>query len=393
MRRLAFCSIAYPAIILAAHFLVASTPAEISLAGSIAGRNLYTSDTTSPQTSFDDQWARMVRITRADQSIFADSYAAAIWSEAQIDANRALAILARIAQIDNRKPSDWDVVISGFKAATEDPKDQERQEWGQDIWVRLLLEANKANLQSEFRAAERTLDMKLAELSSTIRSPYVGRGIGVTHLPSWQGAYDNDLLILKNETGRDLSLSAFFVTIQGKDGSRITHLHHASVWANGQQLYFKYPYYETDYASGQTVNHPVRVEVSVFSPDGFIQDVKIWTDDEYDNTIRKYIRDVTVSPVFLGEYVEDGTNRAYYPGAKVSFIGLNRLPVKRITVRFTRRGQTAEARWDWNKYLPAGEDVVLRAQSLAQFCKYNPPEQKQVIIEFTDSSVPAVIAW
>ena len=373
--------------------LPASTPADMSYAASIAGRNLYTTENTSPQTSFDDQWQRMVRISKADPSIFTDPYAASIWSEAQMDANRALAILARIAQIDNRKPSDWDVIVSGLKAATEEPQNKERQEWGQDFWVRLFMEAGKSDLQGQFRTAETALDTKLAELSRTVRSPAIGSGIGITHLPSWQGAHNSDLLILRNDTGRNLSLPAIFVTIEGADGSRVTHLHHASMWTNGQQCYFRYPFYDSDYASGQTVRHPARVEVSVFSSDGSYQDVKVWTDDAYANTIQTYIRDLKISPVFLGEYVESGTNATYYPGAKFSFSGLNRLPVKSITVRFTRRGQTAEARWDWNKYLPENEDVVLRAQSLARFGKYGPPEQKQIIIEFTDTSVPAVITW
>ena len=191
-----------------------------------------------------------------------------------MDANRALAILARIAQIDNNKPSDWDVVVSGFKAATEDTKNKDREEWGQDAWVRLLMEAGKANLENEFRTAEQTLAMKLAELSSAVRYPYVGQGIGMTHLPSWQGAYSNDLLILRNETGRDLSRPAFFVTFLGNDGSRITHLHRASIWGNTQELYFKYPYYETDYASRQTVSHPASVEVSVYSPDSVLRNAQ-----------------------------------------------------------------------------------------------------------------------
>jgi hypothetical protein len=100
-----------------------------------------------------------------------------------------------------------------------------------------------------------------------------------------------------------------------------------------------------------------------------------------------------VSPVFLGEYVEEETGKPYYPGVKFSISGLNRLPVKRITVQFVRGGETVEEHWNWNKYLPQGEEVVLRSQSFARFGKYAPPEQKRVILEFTDSSVPAVVTW
>ena len=286
-------------MILAAHSLAASTPAEISLAGFVAGRNLFKSDATSPQTSFDDQCARMVRIASSDRGMFTDPAAEAIWSEAQLDARRALATLARIAEIDNKKPSDWDVVVSSLKAAGEDTKNKDRQEWGKDLWVRLLMEFGKTSLQKEFRTAEWALDTKLAELSSTVRPPYTGQGIGIVHLPSWQGAYDNDLLILKNQTGQDLTRPAVFVTFQGRDGKQVTHLHHALMWANNQQVYFKYPYYETDYAPGQTVNVPTRVEVSVIYPDGLIRDAKVWSREEYDNTVRGYINDLKLTRVFL----------------------------------------------------------------------------------------------
>ena len=393
MGKLAFHNAAIATIILAAHSAAASTPAEMSLAGYVAGRDLYKTADTSDQTSFEDQWARMARIVKFDQRIFPDPSAQVIWSEAQADADRALAALARIAQIDNKKPSDFDVVVSTLKAATEDTKDKDRKEWGQDAWVRLLMEINKADLEKQFRAAEWTLNAKLAELAATVRSSDAIQGIGITHLPSWQGAYDHDALVLTNQTGRDLSAPAFFVTFQGQDGSRITHLHRASMWANGQQLHFKYPYYDTDYASGQTVNRPARLEVSVFSPDGFVQDVKLWSDEDYDTIVRRYMDEVKVTGVFLGEYVEDGSGTLYYPGFKFSTKGLNRLPVKRITVRFIRRGETREDHWVWNKYLPPDEEVVLRSRSLADFGKSDAPEQEQIILEFTDSSAQSTFTW
>lgn len=394
MRKFAFNCVATAAMILVGPSVAASsTPAEISFAGSVAGRDLYTTDATSDQTSFEDQWARMVRIATSDLRIFADPSARVIWSEVQADANRALATLVRIAQIDNKKPSDFDVAVSVVKAAAEDTKDKDRKEWGQDAWVRLLMEANKLSLEKEFRTAEWTLNAKLAELASTVSSSYAGRGVGITHLPSWQGAYTHDVLILKNQTGRDLSAPALFVTFLGQDGSQITHLHRASMWANDQQLYFKYPYYDSDYASGQTVNRPARVEVSVFSPDGFVQEVKVWSDEEYANTVRRYMDEVKLSGVFLGEYVEDGSGTLYYPGFKFSATGLSRLPVMRLTVRFIRRGEVREAHWTWNRYLESGEEVVLRSPSFADFGKSDPPEQEQIIFEFTGSSARSVYTW
>ena len=387
-----FYCVAALAAALSVPYLAASTPAEISLAGNIAGRHLFTSEATSPETDFQDQWARLVRISRYDRPVFADPADEAIWDAAEIDAKRALEILARIAELDNNKPSDWNVVVSAFNFATEDTKNKERQNWAGDVWRRILFEAGKSVLQSQFRTAEQALDRKLAELAATVRWPDSG-GLGIGHLPSWQGAYQNDMLILRNDTGRDLSNAAVFVTFYGTNGSSLTHLHHASAWAANQKLYFQYPYYDADYASGQTVNHPTRVQVSVCWPEGAVQFSKLWSGDDYDALVRQYLRDLHYRGTYLGEYVEDGTNTVYYPGVKFSTSGLQRLPVKRITVRFIRRGETKEVYWDWNKYVASGNEVVLRSQDLAAFGKNDPPEQKQVILEFTDSSVIEVLSW
>jgi hypothetical protein len=250
----------------------ASTPAELSRVATVAGRGLYLSNTTSPETSFEDQWARMVRISRYNQRIFDDAAAEGIWSQAQRHASRALAILVRIAQIDDKKPSNWDVVVSGLKAAAEDTKDKDRKEWGKDIWLRLLMEANKASLQEDFRSAEYDVNAKLAELVSTLSTSGTYHGVGIAHLPSWQGAYDQDFLILTNYTSRNLAMPAVFVTFEGADGKRVAHVHRASRWLAGQKLYFGYPFYRTDYAFGQTVNYPARVSVSVFTEEGAFQD-------------------------------------------------------------------------------------------------------------------------
>ena len=152
----------------------------------------------------------------------------------------------RIADIDNKKPSDWDAVISALRPAGEQPKGNERKEWGQDLWVRLLMEVNKSNLQEEFRSAELAVDEKLAELQGTASSSAVDNAIGVRYLPSWQGAYDTDLLILTNQTGRDLSSLGLFVTLRSNRGTSVTHVHGVSRWANNQAIYFRYPYYKTD---------------------------------------------------------------------------------------------------------------------------------------------------
>lgn len=369
--------------------LPASTPAELSRAATIAGRGLYSSTTTSTETSFDDQWTRMVRISRYAGRIFSDPSAEGIWLQAQRHASRALAALVRIAQIDEKKPSNWDVVVSGLKAGAEDTKDKDRTEWGKDIWIRLLMEANKANLQEEFRDAEWDLNSKLAELAGTVNTSAASQGVSVAHLPSWQGAYDSDLLVLTNNTGRNLAWPAIFVTLHGGDGARVTHLHRASNWLANQKLYVHYPYYRTDYALGRTLNRPARIAVSVFTAEEFFQDAYAWTSAGWDSTVRRYIEDLRLSGHYLGEYVESGSDKVYYPGYKFSVSGLNRLPIKRITIRFTRRGTTQEVYWDWNKYLPSGQEVVLRSEYFAEYGGLDPPDRKEIVLEFTDASVPA----
>jgi hypothetical protein len=389
---LSISRIAGLAVILATG-LRASTPQEISVAGAVAGRGLYTSANANPETSFDDEWARMVRISRFNQRVFSDPFAEAIWSEAQIDATRALAILARVADIDNRKPSDWDVVVSGLKAMTEDTKNKQRQEYASDVWVRLLMEVNKSGLQQDFRSAESVLDAQLAKLPATTGFSPARGTITIQHTPSWQGAYDNDGLVLTNASGHDLSSLAVFVTLRGKDGSSITHVHRASRWANNQKVYFRYPYYKNDYAEGQTVDHPVAVDVAAFSSDGSFEGELEWGEQAWDETIHHYLDDVKATGVFLGEYVEDGSNKVYYPGFKFTFSGLNRLPVKRIHIRFTRKGEVKDVYWDWNKFITPGNEIALRSDLLAQFGKTDPPNNKQIILEFTDSDVQATYTW
>ncbi len=370
--------------------LLASAPSELSLVGMVAGRGLYQTDSTSAETSFDEEWARMVSIARMDQRLFADQPAEMIWEQAQGNAQRALAILARIAQIDNRKPDNFDVALSLIKAATEDTEQKERREWGKDAFIRIFEEIRKSGLQEEFRHAESALDAKLGELATTA-STFPVPGIGVESRPSWQGAYDNDVLELSNLTNRDLVQAAVFVTIYSEDGSHVTHIHRANRWASGQKVYFKYPYYGSDYALGQTVNQPARLEVSVFGSDGsHFQGTKVWGGNEFDNMVQSYIRDLAVSATFLGPYIEEGSGTAYYPGVKFSMQGLHRLPVRRIKVRLTRRDEVKEVYWDWNKFLASGEEIVLRSADFNQFTSNDPPDVKEIALDFTDTTVEAV---
>lgn len=370
-----------------------STPAELTKVAFVAGQDSSQSNYGSTQLNLQHEWERLARIVQYDQPVSNDPNAQAIWEQAQAHAREALVALAGIHQIDNDKPSDWNTVVSGFKAAMEDTKNKRRTEWGSDVWVRLVAEGRKSLFQSDFRTAEAALDRKLTELASTAGGFTTGAGIRITHLPSWQGAYDNDLVSLKNETGTDLAAAAIFVFIQGKDGAVKTHLHRVAGWNKDQNLVFRYPFEGSDYFDAGTVTEPGRVTVAVFSQDASFRAIKSWNAPDFDDTVRGYLSDVRLTGIFLGEYREEGTNELYFPGVKFSIEGVHRLPIRRIKVRFTRRGETQEVYWDWNKFLITRDSIVLRSSYFSRFGKYDPPEQRQVILEFTDSSVAAAYTW
>ncbi len=201
----------------------------------------------------------------------------------------------------------------------------------------MIAQGRKGDLEKQFRQAEADLSRAigaLREVGDNLSRSTTSSGIEATYLPSWNGVFPHDRLILRNVSGQDWENAALAITVRRIDFTEIVHLHYIDRWKSGATLEAYYPYYGTDYAAPKAVSGPVAIDVALYLPSQTVTARYAYTLESWDALIHSYCSRLRFSGTFLGPYVEAQTNQRFPPGFQFRFTGLPRLPVKAVVIQF-----------------------------------------------------------
>jgi hypothetical protein len=361
---------------------------ELVRAAWVAGTPLVENPGYKP-VDFDDAWGRMYRIFQYRDWNIGNLEVARSWNEIEGAAQNCLLILTRISQIDNTKPPGLEILEKYVNASSSNATDSQKTDAALTILDRLMMEANKSQLEGQFRSADANLYNSIGSLGdvgdSLPRNP-VANAIAIDYLPSWEGAYPADLFEAHNISGADIEYAAMTVTVHFRSGKSMTHIHYIDRWPNGSWLAARYPYYDSDYAFGRTFDDPESVNAVLYLPSGAAAVNYALSEEEWGRILQSYCSHLKFRGQFLGEYT-DAEGHVQAPGFEFSFTGLSKLPAKSVEIRFSSAdGRVRSLGWNVNRPLEPETEYPVRSEGFQSgelsFSSASPPAHIDFVFRF-----------
>lgn len=359
---------------------------QLARAASIVGAPLLRESTAPREMDFDGEWARMWRIYQSRDWSIENPALANVWLDIQEQARQCLLVLTAIAKIDANKPSGVDIFLKILR--NNDTQDQ-RDDRDLTILERMMQEYNKSQLIDKFNGAEARLYRSIGALSdvgSNLSRRNFGNAITVAYLPSWQGVFSSDMLVVRNVSGATFENAAMAVTVHERNGNSTVHVHYIDRWQNGSELNAYYAYESGEYAGPKAAGSASSVDVAVFTRYGTATATYALTPQEWDRIVGSYCSQLKFKGHFLGEYVESETNMRYAPGFQFSFAGLRKLPVKTVVVHFWSDDAGSQSvQWDVNGRLEPNEIYDYRSELFqgdrVAFGNASPPKHVAITLQ------------
>jgi hypothetical protein len=344
---------------------------ELRKAVVVAGTSLVENPQMQPR-DYEDEAARFVSLHNSAKLEIQNPELIKVWGQIQVDTSRGLLILEKIAEIDNNKPSGYEILAKGLKdAATDAAQDNNRAV--RDFWTttleRIRMEAEKSDREKIFRETEASLNDSvggLQRVAAGLSGKELPNTVSVQYFPSWEGRLWGDAVEVENTSDGALDNAIVVVAVRMTDGSSKTHVHYVDHWQSGARLKAWYPYKPTDYASAQTGDNPGNVDVAVYQPGGTAKATYTLTQEKWDEIVKGYCSRLTFSGNYLQPFPGD-EEIDHHSGFQFMFEGLPTLPVESVEVRFT--SSTRDVRSVTVHYAPgtelrAGRFSALRSADL-----------------------------
>jgi hypothetical protein len=252
-------------------------------------------------------------------------YLSKSWINIQSNTDTGIAILQRISELEN---------VNAFSEAAN------LAAHDQTLNGAVLLAGHYtdvAQARAKFLETEADLNIAIASLKEAVNAlsqNQLSKMVDVKYLPSWEGAYPGDMLLVKNSSRTPIEHASVIVSVKMSDGPTQTHVHYVDHWLPGANLGAIYPYRDTDYANSETSDHPEGVDVTIFLPSGTSHTSIPLGPEEWDRITRSYCKDVHIQGEFLGPYTEDVSNKIGHSGYKLTLTGLS-LPLDSVDIKFT----------------------------------------------------------
>jgi hypothetical protein len=300
----------------------------VELEEAIVAAGTPLSQSSEPQTmDFDAEKGRFWALYKQRKLEFKNIELTKAWAHIQSDVDSGIATLQKIAELDGKH-----VFAEAAEAANHD----------ESLKSALLLAAHFTEESQAIKSlfnTERDLDASIASLQEVVNDltrNTLSPQVSVKYLPSWEGTYSHDMLIIKNTSGAEIERASIIVSVKMNDAT-FTHVHYVNHWAKDSTVHTYYPYSATDYAQAQTGEHPEHVEVTVFQETGTSHTSYELTPDEWDHIVQSYCRDlnINIKGEFLGHYPLYGTNNFAPLGYKWTWTGTGRLPIEAVDIKFT----------------------------------------------------------
>lgn len=282
---------------------------------------------------FDAQAGRLIALHDSNLA-FKNPELSKVWAEIETNTSRGLLILEKIGEIDEKIPSDTNMLGKLVKTGVQQDEAATREFLGTATdWISNQID--KHGREEKFREMESNLDVSISHLKG-IADGLTRRKLSfsptVRYFPAWEGTFDADEVDVENTSHKSLENAIVFVSVRMDDGSSTTHLHYVPQWKDGARLGALYPYKAAAYVNAQTGRHPENVDVDIYTVDGATRASYALTPDEWGRIVQSYCSHATFDGQFLAAF-DDSTG--HHPaGFQFLFRGLPALPVKSVEYIF-----------------------------------------------------------
>jgi hypothetical protein len=224
-----------------------------------------------------------------------------------------------------------------------------------------------------------------------------GKSLDVQLSGSWHNTFINDLLSLRNDTGKDLTNCTILVSINGynaktneKEGD--SHMHYLAKWPADKTIYASYPSRaNTGIATNESADSIESVTVTFFSDQCWDQIKYTYAGKDYDKDVQSCI-ETRVKPKFHGKWFAYDKHTFYDNGFQFWYEGdLSSFPVWFVTVTVTQGAKEKSLRFDIRENkMVAGNKRYL---SSAAFNEFANPDKVVLKFEFPRSSYTYEATW
>ncbi len=365
---------------------------EFVRAAQIAGTPLVENPADKP-VDFNDAWDHALRIFQYRDWNIGNLELARAWLGIENEAQNCLLILQRISEIDRTKPPGIELLGKYLDASSSNATESQKMDATVTVLERLKMEADKTQLQQQFRNAEAKLYNSVGSLGdagNSLSPNRISNAIAIDYWPSWRGVYAGDLFEAHNTSGGDVEYAAMVVTVHYASGNSLTHIHCIDRWPNGTWLAASYPYFGSDYAYARTFDDPQSVDAALYLPSGTATASYLLTQEEWGKILESYCSHLKFRGQFLGAYT-DPQGQVQPPGFQFSFTGLSQLPAKSVEIRFwSSDGHSVGVDWTLSRALDPGTPHWFRSayfqSGQPSFSSASPPAHITFLFRFAGTN-------
>jgi hypothetical protein len=332
--------------------------------------------------------------------------------------------LAELRRLDQRMPDFEGIVSRGLEAGPGLIKvvksrdlnglNQDEQMAVAKFAVRVGAEVigsvvNAYNASAERNSYQRSYDRirrdAVAAVNKACPDQYAGverakgKALEVGVSGSWCNTFINDLLYLRNDTGKDLTNCTLLVTLNGfhaKSDQREydNHVHYVAHWPAGKWLYLTYPSRaKSGIATNESVDIIESVAVSLYSKQCWDKIDYTHAGMNHDDDVKRNVEADLPGEKFSGSWYHYDNHTFFNNGFKFQYNGrLSYFPVWSVTVKAKRGNVERAVRFSINaRRMAKGEGMWL---SHAGFNVFNGrPETVEVEFEFPRSAHRHSVFW
>ncbi|MDK2973273.1 MAG: hypothetical protein PWP23_3028 [Candidatus Sumerlaeota bacterium] len=370
------------------------------------GTGLHNEIVSVPELEYFDVYSRdSARLRTLGSFSFEDMDLESLRILSSLELGSSLALLNRIGEVQGNRPSEDEMVFSSLNALAEGFQNRGSQykEFDDTLGAfhtltrSIQAESRLEELQDQYRDQDWKTRWVILDGIKPLAARFAGNSslssFGISYLPSWYGAYPQDIVGMTNNTGTTLTNAVVYVSVSN-DEYRTDHVHFVPSWPAGATRYAAYRYWVDDYQSSMTRSNVNSVIVKVHTATHSGTFSRELSQSDIDAVIEEYCKKLK----FKGGYLPP--SQSFWTGnqpkgVSFNFSGLSRLPVTRVdvdfqAVDFQSGSRTSGVYWDYSNKpsLRSGKSYEFRSSSF-DFS----PQQWAVTLAFKGTTYKHVITW